>query len=137
MYIVTETQERLNQLIAEKEDAGFTVSIPCLGELQIDIDDEEHKAVFDRVYPMVRREFRKRYMELSDPVITPSKSGYPQCHIRVSVLNSFGEAVALPQSECLILQACLGSDPVREVLNYFRYVDGIEPASILFEKEAA
>lgn len=62
---------------------------------------------------------------------TPSKSGLPKRHITLEVDHDISDI------ERIALQACLGSDRVREILSLCRVYRGTSPATVFFELPSA
>ncbi len=104
----------------EATSKGLVVKIPEPNELFLDIDsraDFEHFQNIIGCLPDVRGWVR-----------TPSKSGYPKCHVVVT-LNKIVSA-----EERILLQACLGSDRLHELLCYLAKCQGNPQPSVFFEK---
>jgi hypothetical protein len=102
---------------------GLVVVYPTETELQIDIDNEQSYEFFLRQIKIVTR--------LADAygyTERPSKSGMPKRHITVKLKTP------VTVLERICLQACLGSDRVREVLGYVRYRRGEPNPTLFFEK---
>lgn len=96
-------------------------------QLFIDIDTEEQYAQLSRNFSIFKQYFGCEIV----PSITPSKSGLPHRHIIMEMTKP------LPLIARIALQACLGSDPVRELLSVRRAIDGEENVVIFFERGTA
>ena len=120
----------LRQTLGEAFDIaaakGCFVRIPGPRELFIDIDSEEANANFERLLKACPGDLVERVDR------TPSPSGRPgHYHIVVTIGRDLKS-----DSERVLLQACLGSDPMRELLSWRRIENGSDSASvsIFFEK---
>jgi hypothetical protein len=108
--------------IGRMKKAGWRVVLPAPNEMLIDIDSDEQFAVFEKQY--------KRFCEVHKctAVITESKGGYPGRHIVVTLpfeVDAFTR---------ITLQGILGSDPMRELLSYFRACKGDPYPTLFIEK---
>jgi len=103
---------------------GLTVEFPAANELFIDIDNEHSFQMFQR-----QMDILVKYIGVDDGgngfVVTPSRHGLPGRHIVVTLVKDITE------TERLLLQACLGSDRVRELLGYVQMKNG-DPHPNLF-----
>src|ERR1700675_4239290 len=100
---------------------GLTVKFPAANELFIDIDNEHSYQMF-----LHQMDILVKYIGVDAPlVVTPSRHGLPGRHIVVTLVNDITE------TERLLLQACLGSDRVRELLGYIQLKSG-DPHPNLF-----
>src|SRR5574340_1043691 len=107
------------------EDNNLDIVTPMPDELQIDLDTEE-----DYQYYLKQLGILRRYLCLpSEPVVKPSRHGLPRRHVTVSLPSEISD------KERLCLQACLGSDRVRELLCYLRVVICNEEKPIFFFEE--
>ena len=99
---------------------GMDVVFPAANQLQIDIDSDEAYDRYLRVRPLLER-------HLSDIEIEehPSRSGGENRHITLTLSRNVTDI------ERILLQACLGSDPVREFLGYIQVLEG-DPHPVLF-----
>lgn len=101
-------------------ELGLVVRIPTPRELFLDLDT---KADFDHFLATIP----------SLPGVktwkqTPSKSGYPRCHVVVDLHYDVSD------KERILLQACLGSDRLHELLSYLASKSGNPAPSVFFEK---
>ena len=109
---------------AEAEKLGLVVIVPKSNQLFIDIDTESQMSHFDRCFPI----FLKRHA--CRKVTRPSPSGGRfHFHIVVTLLEEDVDARTR-----VLYQACLGSDPVREVLSLQRIELGDTTPTLFFEK---
>lgn len=99
---------------------GLVVRLPQPKELFLDIDSKEDYTHFTNMVALLPG--------VETWVKTPSKSGYPKCHIVVNMSRP------IRADERILLQACLGSDRKHELLSYLRHCDGNESPSVFFEK---
>lgn len=109
---------------------GLILFYPQQDEFFVDLDGAEAEKQFAERFKKMREIFRRGDifpMEL--PLITPSKSGNGS-HVRVKMSRPISLV------EGIALAAALGSDPMRELLNMQRYLNGIWPTSILAETPA-
>ena len=119
-YTELDRRETLTKL--KEEDLIFV--IPNDYQLQIDIDSEEAYEEFLKRFKDFKRHFQITRLEMH-----PSKSGLPKRHITIDMVYS------MTATERVALQACLGSDHVRELNNIRRIQnDNIYPIA-LFEKK--
>lgn len=119
-------RQTLEEAIDIASAKGCVVRIPGPRELFLDIDSEEANANFERL----RKACPAGLIGRVDR--TPSPSGRPgHYHIVVTLLRDLKS-----DSERVLLQACLGSDPMRELLSWRRIENGSDSASvsIFFEK---
>jgi hypothetical protein len=112
------------EAIASAEKEGLTAVYPGENELQIDIDNEQSYLFFMKQY-----ETLGWLLETQNFEEHPSKSGLPRRHITVRLRKS------VTPVERICLQACLGSDRVRELLGYVRRKRGESRPTLFFEKE--
>jgi hypothetical protein len=106
----------LNQAKLESLEVKF----PAPNELFIDIDNEHSFALYEKQMDIV-----KKYIGATDAVITTSRHGLPGRHIVVTLDRDVTEL------ERIALQACLGSDRVRELLGFVQYQNN-DPHPTLF-----
>lgn len=110
--------------IQKGKDLGLDVIIPGPNDIQLDLDNPSlDNSTLDRAISILN----SNGVPVSIVKRLPSKSGIGE-HVYLSWPKP------LTELERLLLQACLGSDRVRELLGYFRHLRGIEPVSCLFEK---
>ena len=113
----------------EAEKVGCIVVYPEPNQLQIDLDTEEafiqHEKRFKELY---QRTKHPAYQLKCDPLVKPSKSGYPHRHITLT----FNDHV-FTEWERIGMQMMLGSDPVRESLNALRLASGVSRPCRFFE----
>lgn len=106
---------------------GCIVIFPDRYTLFIDIDSAEAGRNFDKCLEVLQK--------TEDAVVMrrePSPSGLPgREHIDVR-LNRL-----MTDEERILLQACLGSDPLREMLSLMRLRAGDEAPTIFFEKKTS
>lgn len=121
---------------AEKAAAakGLVVVIPKANELFVDIDSAEDFAVFEK---HVERLQAASHQELGCAVldyrVTPSNSGGERRHAVVTLSRDVKSDV-----ERCLLQACLGSDRLRELLSWVRIESGVRVhPTVFFERPAA
>lgn len=115
------SQRALTQALAE----GLDVVFPQTDELQIDIDNEHSRRLFENQLMIL-----KRFVGVLGTISTPSKSGKPhKYHITVKL------DVKLSVPTRLGLQAMLGSDRVRELLSYVQYINGDQHPTLFLEKK--
>jgi hypothetical protein len=107
--------------LAAKE--GLSVVYPKSNELQVDVDNDQSYLFFIK-----QRDTLGWMLGIESITENPSKSGLPRRHITVRLKKS---VTAL---ERLCLQACLGSDRVRETLGYARHKNGESNPTLFFEK---
>lgn len=102
---------------------GLVVVFPAENELQVDIDNELHYAVFQRALVSLRRNSEVFGTWVFDE--KPSRSGLPRRHITVTL--------PFPVSawQRIAMQAALGSDPLRELLSVGRMLHG-DPSPTVF-----
>jgi hypothetical protein len=103
------------------EANGFEVIFANPHLLLLDLDTEEDFARFVKVYKRAKTLFGLENLQW-----WPSKSGPPHRHVSITI------AFALSVEERIALQAALGSDPLREILNLKRLRVGVEEPSRLF-----
>ena len=112
------SQRAIDLALAE----GLTVVFPAANELLIDIDNEHSFQMF-----MKQMDILKKYVGATGDTITPSRHGLPGRHIVVRLDHDITE------TERILLQACLGSDRVRELLGYVQMKNGDAHPSLFLE----
>jgi hypothetical protein len=109
--------------IARMEAEGNTVLYPAENELQLDIDGMDDHARWLTARDVLDRN-EIEYTVVSE---TPSRSGFPACHI----------IIKLPESvtpwQRIALQAAFGSDHIRELLSCIRLMRGDAHPTLLVE----
>jgi hypothetical protein len=111
----------------EAEKLGLEIVLPDDNTLQIDIDSVEALGVFYRQLTVVEQHFKG-----TTHVVKQSKSGKPgKFHITVTL------PLQVDMYQRIALQACLGSDPLRELLSYVQAVHGDPHPTLFFEKKPA
>ena len=103
---------------------GCVIVRPKKNEIQLDIDDELSLNCFEARWSRIATNFNFT----GQVSRKPSPSGRPgRWHITVTLSRNVSE------HERILLQACLGSDPVRELLNLVHLQKG-EISTLFFEK---
>ena len=108
--------------IGEMRSKGYKVVLPTPKQLLIDLDTEEQFAVFEKQY--------KRFTEVHacTHTVTESKGGPPGKHVIVEL------PFEVTAFERITLQGILGSDPMRELLSFFRAQKGDPYPTLFVEK---
>lgn len=120
----TYEQEDLEKIQVLCQNNGWEIVWPGPDQAQVDIDDKESQERFNRAFPVLRQIYKKAWT-----TERPSKSGEPgKKHITVQL----GEAV--DNVTRLLIQAALGSDPVRELLGLKKIKAGWVKPTFLFKK---
>lgn len=107
--------------IDKAASSGMVVVYPTDCQLQIDIDGNEAYGTFLCVLPTLQQHFPVAKVETH-----LSKSGGEKRHVTVTL-----EKPVMSNMERVLLQACLGSDGIREMLSYIQVLDR-DPHPILF-----
>jgi hypothetical protein len=108
---------------------GFEVVLPQDNQLQIDIDDEAAYLVYLGNLKRYKLHFDNNPVILEET--KPSKSGKEgHRHITLTLADPVSNEMRI------MLQALLGSDPVRELLSYIRLVNDDEHPTLFIEKPA-
>ena len=102
---------------------GYSVQYPRRDQLFIDIDSEEQYQQFLLMFNRFKVNFQSITFKEE-----PSNSGLPRRHVYVSLGNKISPI------ERIALQAIFGSDPVRELLSYFRYLSGDNMPTLFCKK---
>ena len=92
-------------------------------QLFVDIDTELHYEMFQHQIKLLKKHFYFKSIS-----IAPSKQGLPHRHITIDMVDSYSVL------ERVALQACLGSDPTREMLSVRRAINKEENVVVFFEK---
>ena len=124
-YDMNEARELFLARVAAE---GRHVVIPKPNELQIDIDTEQHFENFVCAAEAFARnwdEFRDTWIEIHE-----SKSGMPRWHITLTLPFDIDD----PWKR-IALQACFGSDPIRELLSATRLYQGDIHPTLFVETE--
>lgn len=106
--------------VAAATELGLAVRIPTPYELFLDLDTNADYDHFLKTIPSLPGV--KTWSK------SPSKSGYPKCHVVVEMHYS------VTDKERILLQACLGSDRLHELLCYLASKSGNPAPSVFFEK---
>lgn len=122
MNILDYTEPR-EDFLARCDQEGLRVVKPAPNELFVDIDSEEGRVTFNRVWPMFCPSMGAIIIDRH-----PSKSGLPHEHIVIQLTG-----VVVTELERIALQAMLGSDGKRELFGYLRQSEGIEPVTVFVE----
>ncbi len=117
----SDPNETREEFIAKMALEGYVPTYPADNELQIDLDNETHKAAFERSFCILQRELPELIAHRS-----VSRSGVGQ-HVRIKL-----PFVVTPM-ERIAWQAALGSDPVRELLSCLRCMRGDAEPTMLIE----
>lgn len=137
-----ETREAFITRIAAE---GYIPTYLAPDELFLDIDNEQHLAVFERSWEILLRNFQNLGLGVvpeTDPMDditpgmqdisyrkTPSRSG-KGWHIRIRMPFNMSD------DERIAWQASLGSDPVRELLSCIRFrVGDVKPTMLVETKD--
>lgn len=106
--------------VAAATEQGLTVRIPTPSELFLDLDTKADYDHFLKTIPSLPgvKTWSKG----------PSKSGYPKCHVVVQMHYD------VTNEQRILLQACLGSDRLHELLSYLASKSGNPAPSVFFEK---
>lgn len=113
----------------EAEKVDCVVVYPEPNQLQLDLDSDEAFQLYEkRLKDLYWRTSHPAYQLVCDPVVRPSKSGYPHRHVTLTFANH-----TFTEWERIGMQMMLGSDPVRESLNALRLASGVQKPCRLFE----
>ena len=116
-----------SQAYKDAETLGFEVVLPQNNQLQIDIDDYASYGVYLGNLKRYKLHFDNNPIILEEK--KPSKSGREgNQHITVTLADP------ISNEKRILLQALLGSDPVREMLSYIRLVNDDEHPTLFIEK---
>ena len=115
-------KEDREAFVTRMEEEGYEVVIPSAGQLQLDIDTVDQLKHFEKAYMVMKDIYG--YIPVKG---TRSKSG--NLHITLD----FGDGVFENGIERIAFQACMGSDPVRELLSLARELRDNTPATLFVE----
>lgn len=113
------------ELCGKAASEGFKVIFSDSTTLLIDIDDDDHLAMFNARIDRIESEITG----IESIEEYTSSSGEPHKHIIVRMKDE------MDILDRLFLQIFLGSDPTREYLSYLRYIRGDKFPSLLLRKE--
>ncbi len=99
---------------------GLVVRVPNDNELFLDLDTRNDFLHFQNTIANLP--------DVKTWVRTPSNSGYPKSHVVVTLNRN------VSNEERILLQACLGSDRLHELLSYLASRQGNPQPSVFFEK---
>jgi len=116
------SQRAINVALSE----GLTVRLPEANELLIDIDNEHSFMLYQK-----QMDILEKYVGTNGSKVTESRHGLPGRHIVVALEHDITE------TERLLLQACLGSDRVRELLGYVQMKNGDAHPTLFLEANPA
>lgn len=110
--------------LKEAEEKGCFVVYPQPNELFIDLDDPDDEGFMHDQIARLRR-----YFPGGDVLVkmAPSKSGGGRQHVTITLPRPVKDA-----AERILLQACLGSDRVRELLSWARLETNATPHPTVF-----
>jgi len=118
------SQRAINVALSE----GLTVRLPEANELLIDIDNEHSFMLFMKQIEIVKKHIgTKTRFNDGSYVVTESRHGLPGRHIVVTLDHDIDE------TERILLQACLGSDRLRELLGYVQMKNGDAHPTLFLE----
>ena len=103
---------------------GLTYHVASPDQLLLDIDTEHQWGQFEWMLPYLRR-----YLHIEVEQVIPSRSGEDQWHKHVYLRLGHD----LEPTERLLLQALLGSDPMKEWLGLLRVWGRVKEPIQLFE----
>lgn len=126
----TDMKEAREDYIRRMEKNGFTILYPNDDELFIDIDNPQQMGMFTDQLNRANSNLVKLGLSLSIDRDDISPSGNP--HRRHIVVKTVGFTVS--SEERIAWQACLGSDPVREILSLVRTLWGDDNPTLFAEK---
>lgn len=108
--------------INEAEKNNLDVVFPKDNELQIDIDNEHAFVIFEKMVEILDRHYGVYRIQTK-----PSRSGLPKRHVTVTLRDK------ISNMERIALQACVGSDRVREILSVVQEKNGDPHATLFLE----
>jgi hypothetical protein len=114
------------QAMEQAEAEGLEVIHGDSQTLLIDLDDAESIRYYNEQLPSIKKELEARGNKLTKKQSYTSKSGVGR-HVILKLKHP------LPLEQRLIIQACLGSDRVKEFLSLMRFVDGDPEPCLLFK----
>lgn len=124
---MSDGHRRLEEAAAVAATKGCIIVHPSRRELFIDIDSKEAATNFEKCLEVFRKTNVMMVVRRSN-----SPSGKPG---REHIVVRLGREVS--DEERILLQACLGSDPLREMLSLMRLRAGDEAPTIFFEKKVS
>lgn len=110
-------------LLEAKQD-NLDVVFPEANQLQLDIDNNHAFAIYQELLPIV-----EKYYGVVTVKVTPSRSGGEKRHVTLTLL------APLNPFERIALQACLGSDRVREILGVVQAMNGDPHPTLFLERK--
>jgi hypothetical protein len=130
MTIQEQYARTFTQCVEVAANLGRIVVLPKANELQLDLDSEGDLVAFQARFTRLREilgETKDKGCVLY--TIAPSPSKRPgRYHVTVSLPLDVRD-----NAHRIFLQACLGSDPLREILNWRRNEAGDPQPSLFFE----
>ena len=108
---------------------GQRIRFPEDNELFVDIDTAEAFKDFENRCFVLYALLKAAGHTIDDIEVTPSKSGLPRRHIVLRLSGS------VTMEQRIIFQLALGSDYVREMMNYAAWLNGESNPSIFIEAE--
>lgn len=123
-YQLETTRPNSDRAIQEAKDDNLDVVFPAPNELQLDLDTPEAWAIYQTMWPIVNR-----YYGISAMKEQESRSGYPKRHV------TLGLDRPVTNFERIAIQACLGSDRVRELLGVIQEMAGDPHPTLFLEKK--
>lgn len=111
--------------IEAMEKEGYEIFTPDEDELLLDIDTIEQIKILEKNLAILQN----RFPGVIVSKCIESSSGYPHRHVHIKLPFDIADIITR-----LLLQAALGSDPTKELLSYFRVVDGDPIPTLLARK---
>jgi hypothetical protein len=115
------TREKMMDLVANED---LAIVYPKDDELFLDLDSDKAYGLFQNQLEMLRK-----FMNVINVTVNPSKSGLPNRHVTVQVARILSEA------ERIALQASLGSDRRCELLRYKLFLENDEHPTLFLERK--
>lgn len=114
-----------DRAVQEANDNNLAVVYPTSNEIQLDLDTETAYETYQTVLPIVSKHYG-----IVDIRENASRSGLPKRHVTVTVDKT------LTNFERIALQACLGSDRIREILSVIQERNGDPHPTLFLEKKS-
>lgn len=122
-YQMNSTEPSSQTAEAKAEATGMKIIYPESNQLQIDIDTPHAMSIFRTMEPLINKFYKIIYTEVKN-----SKSGYPKQHVTVTMENP------VTNFERIAIQACVGSDRVREFLGVVQERNNDPHPTLFLEK---
>lgn len=114
----------------EAEEDGLVVVLPKDNEIQLDLDSDRDFAIYQEMKSVL-----DQFYYIISEKVEPSRSGLPKRHVTIELSKRYNDpSPLLNVFERIAIQACLGSDRVREFLGVVQAKNSDPHPTLFLEK---